>query len=152
MTRPFRFAPATLTDQVERNISDERLSMTIGVTLALVALVLATAGLYATMAFVVGRRTREIGVRIALGARASDIRGIVLGQGVRLALLGVVCGTALSAWVGHALKSQLYGIGSPDLSSLVASATVLAAAALLASWLPARRASRVDPVVALRGE
>jgi predicted permease len=142
----------TLTDQIERNLADERMSMAIGVTMAAVALVLATAGLYATMAFVVGRRTREIGVRMALGARASDVRRIVLGQGVRLALLGVLCGTALSAWVGHALKSQLYGIDGLDVSSLIVSATVLAAAALLASWLPARRASRVDPVVALRGE
>jgi predicted permease len=142
----------TLTDQIERNVADERMSMAIGVTMAAVALVLATAGLYATMAFLVGRRTREIGVRMALGARASDVRRIVLGQGVRLALAGVLCGTALSAWVGHALRSQLYGIGSIDVSSLLLSATVLAAAALLASWLPARRASRVDPVVILRGE
>jgi predicted permease len=142
----------TLSNQIERNVADERMSMAIGVTMAVVALVLATAGLYATMAFLVGRRTREIGVRMALGARASDVRRIVLGQGVTLALVGVLCGTALSAWVGHALRSQLYGIGSLDVASLVVSATVLAAAALLASWLPARRASRVDPVVALRGE
>jgi predicted permease len=140
----------TLRDQVERNIADERMAMAIGLTLAVVALVLATAGLYATMAFVVGRRTREIGVRMALGARTTDVRTLVLREGVVLALAGVVGGLALSAWVGHALRNQLYGVSQLDVVSLVAAAVVLATAALLASWIPARRASRVDPVVALR--
>jgi len=140
----------TLLDQVERNIADERMAMAIGLTLAIVALVLATAGLYATMAFLVGRRTREIGVRMALGARTRDVRSLVLTEGVRLTLTGVAAGLALSVWVGHALRHQLYGIGTLDGLSLGTAAAILAAAALLASWLPARRAARVDPVVALR--
>jgi predicted permease len=140
----------TLPDQVERNIADERLAMTIGLTLALVALLLATAGLYATMAFNVGRRTREIGVRLALGARTTEVRSLVLREGLALALAGVACGLAFSIWVGRALRHQLYGVGALDVLSLIGAAVVLAAAALLASWLPARRAARVDPVIALR--
>jgi predicted permease len=140
----------TLRDQVERNIADERMAMAIGLTLAVVALVLATAGLYATMAFVVGRRTREIGVRMALGARTTDVRALVLREGVVLALAGVVGGLALSLWAGHALRNQLYGVSQMDVVSFVVAAVILAAAALMASWIPARRAARVDPVVALR--
>jgi putative ABC transport system permease protein len=140
----------TLPDQVERNIADERLAMTIGLTLALVALLLATAGLYATMAFIVGRRTREIGVRLALGARTTEVRSLVLREGLALTLAGVACGLAFSIWVGRALRHQLYGVGALDVPSLIGAAVVLTAAALLASWLPARRAARVDPVIALR--
>ncbi len=140
----------TVLDQIERNVADERMSMAIGLTLALVALLLSTAGIYATIAFLVGRRTREIGVRIALGARTADVRSLVLREGVVLALVGVLCGLALSAWVGHALRHQLYGIGPLDAASVGAAAAILAGAALLASWLPARRAARVDPIVALR--
>ena len=140
----------TLLDQIERNVADERMSMAIGLTLALVALLLATAGIYSTMAFLVGRRTREIGVRIALGARTTDVRSLVVREGVLLALTGVLCGLALSAWVGHGLRHQLYGIGPLDVSSVSAAAAILAGAALLASWLPARRAARVDPIIALR--
>ena len=140
----------TLLDQVERNIADERLAMTIGLTLALVALLLATAGLYATMAFVVGRRTREIGVRLALGARTTEVRSLVVREGLALTLAGVACGLALSIWVGRALRHQLYGVSALDVPSLVGAAVILIAAALLASWLPARRAARVDPVIALR--
>jgi ABC-type antimicrobial peptide transport system permease subunit len=137
-------------EQIERNVADERMSMAIGVTLALVALLLATAGLYATMAFLVGRRTREIGVRMALGARTADVRTLVLREGLLLTFLGIACGLALSAWAGHALRHQLYGVDGLDAASLMAAAAILAAAALLASWLPARRAARVDPVIALR--
>jgi putative ABC transport system permease protein len=140
----------TLLDQVERNLADERAAMTIGTTLASVALLLATAGLYATTAFLVSRRTREIGVRLALGARTTDVRSLVLTEGVRLAVLGVSGGLVLSFFVGRALEHRLYGVTATDAWSVGIAAAILAAAALLASWLPARRASRVDPVVALR--
>ena len=142
----------TLLDQIERNIADERMASAIGVSLAAVALLLAAAGLYATMAFVVGRRTREIGVRMAIGARALEVRALVLREGLMLAATGVVVGGALAIGVGRSLESLLYGVGSRDLISLIAAAAVLTAAAVLASWIPARRASRVDPVVALRDE
>ncbi len=140
----------TLIDQVERNLADERAAMTIGTTLAAVALLLATAGLYATTAFLVSRRTREIGVRIALGARTTDVRSLVLTEGVRLAVLGVSGGLVLTFLVGRALEHRLYGVTATDLWSVGAAAVILTAAAIVASWLPARRASRVDPVIALR--
>ena len=140
----------TLVDQVERNLADERMAMTVGMTLATVALLLATAGLYATMAFLVGRRTREIGLRMALGARTTEVRSLVLREGVGLASAGVGLGLALSIWVGQALQSRLYGVGATDLVSVGSAAVTLTIAAVLASWLPARRASRVDPVVTLR--
>jgi predicted permease len=142
----------SLIDQIERNIADERMATAIGVTLAAVALLLAVAGLYATMAFVVGRRTREIGVRIALGARAAEVRALVLREGITLAAIGVVAGTALATIAGGTLESLLYGVASRDVASLAAAAVVLTTAAVVASWIPARRASRVDPVVALRDE
>ena len=142
----------TLVDQIERNIADERMARAIGATLAVVALVLAAAGLYATMAFVVGRRTREIGVRMALGARIADVRALVLREGTALAAIGVAAGLALSIWVGHALESVLFGVSRTDPISLAAASATLAAAAILATWIPARRASRVDPVIALRDE
>jgi predicted permease len=140
----------TLPDQIERNLADERMAMAIGLTLAAVALVLATAGLYATMAFLVGRRTREIGVRMALGAADTDVRSLVLREGILLALTGVTAGIAISVWVGHALRHQVYGIGPLDPFSFSTAAAILVAAALVASWLPARRAASVDPVIALR--
>ncbi len=140
----------TLLDQVERNLADERAAMTIGTTLASVALLLATAGLYATTAFLVSRRTREIGVRIALGARMTDVRSLVLNEGLTLAVLGVSAGLLLSLVAGRGLQHRLYGVTATDAWSLGAAAAILTAAALVASWLPARRASRVDPVIALR--
>jgi predicted permease len=140
----------TLIDQVERNLADERAAMTIGTTLAGVALLLATAGLYATTAFLVSRRTREIGVRLALGAQTMDVRSLVLKEGARLAVLGVSGGLVLSLLLGRALEHRLYGVTATDAWSVATAAAILTAAALLASWLPARRASHVDPVVALR--
>jgi predicted permease len=140
----------TLRDQVERNIADERMAGAIGVTLASVALLLAAAGLYASMAFFVGRRTREIGVRVALGARGSDVRALVLREGLALAAAGIGTGLLLAVWVGHALRQQLYGVDRLDTASLALASMVLGVVAVFASWLPARRASRVDPVVALR--
>jgi predicted permease len=140
----------TLRDQVERNISDERMAMAIGTTLATIALLLATVGLYATMAFLVGRRTREIGVRMALGARSAEVRRLVIREAVVLALVGVGAGVAMSVWVGHAIRNQLYGVNAIDPVSLAAAGAILAGAAIAAGWIPARRASRIDPVIALR--
>ena len=111
---------------------------------------LAAAGLYATMAFLVGSRTREIGVRVALGARAADVRRMVLRDGVLLVVGGVTAGVVLALWVGHALRHQLYGISPFDPASLASAAVLLGVVALLASWIPARRAAKADPVVALR--
>ena len=112
----------TLVDQIERNVSDERMAMTIGLTMAMVALVLATAGLYSTMAFLVGLRTREIGVRMALGAKTRDIRSLVMREAVTLTLVGVAAGLVLSTRSGHLIRHTLYGIGTLDAISITGAA------------------------------
>ena len=133
---------STMSDQMERNIADERLAGAIGITLAVATLVLAAGGLYATMAFLVGRRTREIGVRVALGARGADVRQMVLRDAARLAAIGIAAGLALALWLAHTLRNLLYGVDPVDYVSLAAAAAILGGAAILASWLPARRAAR----------
>ena len=140
----------TLSEQMERNIADEKLAGAIGLTLAGATLVLAAVGLYATMAFLVGRRTREIGVRVALGARGADVRQLVLRDAGQLAALGIAGGFALALWMAHTLRNLLYGVEPLDSISLAAAAVILGGVAMLASWLPAHRASRVDPLAALR--
>jgi predicted permease len=140
----------SLHEQMLRNIADDRMAQTIALVLGGSALLLAAAGLYGTMAFAVGRRTREIGVRLALGARVADVRRLVLRQALALVALGATAGGIASALVGRLLVSQLYGVSPTDPVSIAAALTVLVAAALFATWLPARRATAIDPVAALR--
>lgn len=116
------------------------------------ALLLATIGVYAVMAFAVSQRTREIGVRVALGAARRQILSLFIGEGIRLAMVGLVLGLALSAVVAKALSSVFLGLAVTDALPFAAGALVLGAAAILASWIPARRAARIDPMAALRGE
>jgi predicted permease len=142
----------TLRQQVRDNVNDERLAMWIGATLGGTALLLAAAGLFASMWYAVGRRTREIGVRMALGADAGAVSRSVVRQSLRLVLAGSALGAGLAFWAGRAIESRLYQVSPADPVSFAAAGLVLGAAALLASWAPARRAARVDPVVALRVE
>jgi predicted permease len=116
------------------------------------ALLLATVGVYAVMAFSVGQRTREVGVRVALGALRHQVVRLFLGEGMRLAGVGIAIGLALSAVVAKLLSSAFYGITPGDALTFVAVATLLASVALAACWLPARRAASVEPMQALRHE
>jgi predicted permease len=116
------------------------------------ALVLAAVGLYGVVAYAVAQRTGEFGLRVALGARAVDITTLVLRQGARLTLVGGAAGVVGAVAVGRLLKSRLYGVEPVDFPTLGAVAALLGAAALLACWIPARRAARVDPTEALRRE
>jgi predicted permease len=141
---------SSLEEQMLRNIADDRMAEAVASLLGLSALILATAGLYGTMAFAVRRRTREIGVRLALGAGVSDVRGLVLRQGLTLVLLGAVAGATASVAVGRTLASQLHGVPAIDPVSVGAALALLSAAAVAATWLPARRATKIDPIVALR--
>jgi ABC-type antimicrobial peptide transport system permease subunit len=119
---------------------------------ALLALVLAAIGTYALLSYAVVRRTREIGVRMALAARPGDVRRLVVRQGIGLAVLGAVIGLPLG-WAGtRVLRSMIQGIGPADPLSFGGILGVLLAVAVAASWLPAWRATRVDPVEALRVE
>jgi predicted permease len=116
------------------------------------ALLLASIGIYATMAYAVSRRVREIGVRLALGAARADVVRLVLGRSMRITGLGLLIGLAAAAAVGQALRSQLLGVGPRDPLTFGTVGLLLAAVALAASWFPARRAARVDPMIALRSE
>jgi ABC-type antimicrobial peptide transport system permease subunit len=117
-----------------------------------VALLLAMIGLYGVRAYTVARRTREIGIRMALGADSRDAMQMILGEGLILTGIGVCGGLALSLGVGKLLASQLYHVSAVDAPVFLAAPVLLAGVSLLACYLPARRAARVDPMVALREE
>ena len=140
----------TLRDQADLNVNDERVAMLIGVALAGAALLLASVGLYGSMAYAIGQRQREMGVRMALGATAADIRRLVLGQGLTLSLAGTLIGAALAFGSTRLLQNRLFGVASSDLQTLVAAAVLLSVVAAIASLTPAWRAARVDPVRALK--
>jgi len=120
--------------------------------LALLALALASVGLYSLSAFGVSRRRQEIGVRMALGAASSDILRLILAEGARMAAAGVAAGALLALAGTRALRSLLFGVSPIDLPTLGAAAILLAAVAVGASYLPARSAARTDPMLALRAE
>lgn len=119
---------------------------------AAVALTLATVGLYGLLSYSVARRTQEIGVRVALGAQRRDVLRLILGEGARLAVIGVVIGMVASLAVTHLMSSLLFGVKASDPLTFITVAALLSLVALFASYVPARRAMRVDPIVALRYE
>jgi predicted permease len=142
----------TLRDQATLNMNDERVAMLIAVSLGASALLLAAVGLYGSISYMVGQRTRELGVRIALGATARDIRRTVLAQGLTISLVGAVLGIGLAILLARAIQQRLFGVLPGDPLTIAVSGFLLAAAALAASWAPARRATKVDPLQALRTE
>lgn len=146
------FAVVPMTRVVADAVGDRRLVLVVLGAFAGLALGLAAAGLYAVVAYQAAQRTREIGVRVALGAHAGAVRALVLGEGARLAAAGVVVGAVLALPAARLLRSRLYEVGAADPATFAGAALLFAVVALLASWLPARRAARVDPVSALRAE
>jgi predicted permease len=148
--------PAVQVQSVEEMLDPQIRPWRLGATLfgvfGLVALVIAALGLYGVLAYTVAQRSHEMGVRVALGAQRGDVLRLVVGQGTRLAVVGVAIGAVAALAGGRALASRLYGVSASDPATLAAVAATLVAVAVVASWLPARRATRVDPVVALRVE
>ena len=139
-------------DYVREALAPTRFTLALLGAFAVVALVLATVGLYGSIAYTVSQRTREIGIRIALGASYQSVIGLVLGDGVRLALIGLVIGAGAAVAASRTLSSLLYAVTAGDPATFVAISILVAAVALTASYLPARRAARVDPVDALRSD
>ncbi|MGH7568094.1 MAG: FtsX-like permease family protein [Gemmatimonadales bacterium] len=141
-----------LADLAAPSIRPWRLGTAMFGLFALLALVLSAVGLYGVLAYTVGQRTHELGVRIALGAQQDDVLRLVVGQGVRMAGLGIAVGAIVALLGGRAVASLLYGVSPHDPTVLSVAGGVLLAVAVLASYLPARRATKVDPMVALRTE
>lgn len=142
----------TMDESIAASLASRRLTMTLLGVFAALALGLASVGLYGVMALTVTQRTRELGIRLALGAHRADVFRLVLGQGMLLVGIGLVCGWILAISTGRGLASVLYNVSAWDLPAFLAATTALALVALIACWLPARRATRVDPIVALRTE
>ncbi|MGH9415292.1 MAG: ABC transporter permease [Terriglobales bacterium] len=146
------YHPRSMDQVIAASLLQRRLTLWLMGAFALLALLLAAVGIYGVLGYTVAQRTHELGVRMALGASGGRVLALVLGEGLRLALIGAAVGIAAALALGQALASALYGVSSRDPLTLVAAPVVLLAVAALACYLPARRATRVDPVVALRGE
>ena len=146
------FAVRTMDEAMAATIAERRFAMQLLALFAAAALVLSAVGIYGVIAYGVAQRTREIGIRMALGARPADVRRMLLLEGGRLAAAGVTAGLAGSFLLTRAMSALLYGVGPRDPMTLASVPAVLAAVALAATFFPARRASRVDPTTALRSE
>jgi predicted permease len=142
----------SMDDVVSRSISRQRFNMLLMTVFGSSALLLAAIGIYGLMAYSVEQRTQEIGIRLALGASAGDVRRMVVGQGMRLALVGVVVGLASALGLAQVIASLLYGVKPRDPMVFVVTPLLLALVAMIGVWLPSGRAVSVDPVAALRAE
>jgi putative ABC transport system permease protein len=146
------YGAQTLDSLLSDALAARRFSMILLSVFAALALVLASVGIYGVISYVVGERVREIGIRMALGARPTDILRLILGQGGRLAGAGVALGLAAALGLTRLMASLLYGVGATDPLTFAAVAVFLTLVALAACYIPARRATKVDPMVALRCE
>jgi ABC-type antimicrobial peptide transport system permease subunit len=146
------FGDQTMESIIADSIAARRFAMILLGAFAALALALATIGIYGVIAYVVGQRTQEIGIRMALGAQRRDVLRLILWQGTRLALLGVAIGTAAAFALTRLMSQLLYGVAATDPVTFVVLAAILTLVAMAACYVPARRATRVDPVAALRWE
>jgi ABC-type antimicrobial peptide transport system permease subunit len=144
--------PQPLTSLVSQTVADRRLAMTMLGGFAGLALVLASIGVYSVMACVVSQRTAEIGIRMALGATPRSVLRMVLGQGVRLAAIGIAIGIAVALAVTRLMQRALFEVRPHDPGIYLGLAALILGVACLACWIPARRATRIDPIAALRAE
>jgi ABC-type antimicrobial peptide transport system permease subunit len=142
----------TMEERLARSVADRRFVMLVLTSFGVVALMLAAVGIYGVLSYAVARRTKEIGVRVALGAQTTSVLGMVVGDSMRPVAWGALLGIAGALAVSRVLRGLVYGVGVTDPVSFGAAAGTLAVVALVASWIPARRASKVDPIVALRAD
>lgn len=146
------FNLATLSSRIDDSLGIRRAPLVLVATFAVIALLLAAIGLYAVLAFLVGRRISEIGLRIAIGAQQSDVMRLVFSQGARLLVIGLGLGLAIAVISGRVIAAQLFGVSALDPLTFAVVTLALSTAALVACFAPAWRASRVDPMVCLRSE
>jgi putative ABC transport system permease protein len=142
----------TLEDVRASSLAPERLNLSVLGVFALVALILSGVGLYSVLAWSVVRRQREIGVRTALGARPTDVRRLVLGQGIGLTALGIVLGMAAAFVLTRGLSGLLFEVTPLDPATFVTVPSLVLIVSIVACWIPAHRASRIDPIQALRDQ
>jgi putative ABC transport system permease protein len=143
---------ATMEQLLAKSVMQPRFSTFLFGLFALLALALAAIGLYGVMSYVVAQRAHEIGVRMALGAQRRDVLGLIVRQGLTLTMIGSAVGLAAALAVTRLLASMLYGVSATDAPTFIGVSLFLIAVALLASYMPARRATKVDPLTALRHE
>jgi ABC-type antimicrobial peptide transport system permease subunit len=141
-----------MTDYVALSVSERTFALVLIGAIAALALALAAGGVYGVVSYVVEQRTREMGLRLALGATAASVRRMIVGQVLTAASVAILCGIVIAAAVGTGLSSLLFGVQPLDAAVLASVAALIVLVALAASAFPVWRASRVDPVVALRGE
>jgi predicted permease len=142
----------TMEEVVSNSFAARRLSMILFSIFAALALVLACVGIYGVISYLVGQRAHEIGVRMALGAQPSDVSRLVIGHGLRMALIGVAIGTGAALGLTRLMANQLFGVSAHDPLTFAGVAFVLIVVAVAACYIPSRRAMRVDPMVALRDD
>lgn len=146
------YAAQTMDDVIATSYAARRLSMILLTAFAVLALVLACVGIYGVISYLVGQRTREIGVRMALGAQRAEVLRLIVGQGMRMALIGAAIGTVAALALARLISAQLFGVSAHDPVTFAAVGGLLVLVAVLACYIPARRAMRVDPMEALRYE
>jgi putative ABC transport system permease protein len=146
------FQIKTMEQVVEDSVGGRRFQMSLLTIFAAIALGLAAIGIYGLMSYTVSQRTHEIGIRMALGAKRGDVLRLVVRHGMMQAIVGVTLGTVGALLLTRFLSGMLYGVGVNDPTTLLSVATLLTGMAALASYVPARRATRVDPMIALRCE
>jgi len=145
--------PSTLEDLIsERLYAGPKFGFVVIAIFGCIGLILVTVGVYSVLAYSTAQKTHEIGIRVALGAEAADVLGMVVRTGLRLVLVGMVVGLSVSLLLGRLIATQLVGVKAYDPLTLAAMMLLLTMTAAIACWIPARRAARVDPMVALRYE
>lgn len=137
---------------MERSLEQPRMTMFLVLVFAATALLLAAVGIYGVMAYTVAQRAREIGIRMALGARTADVRSMVIRQSMQLVLVGLAIGIPAAVALGRLYTSLRFGVRAADPANFTGVVAILSAIALAASYIPAVRATRVDPIVVLRSE
>jgi len=142
----------TMDERLSNSVAQRRFQMLLLGVFAAVALVIATVGIYGVISYAVSRRTHEIGIRMALGAQARDVLRMVIWRGISLALIGVALGLAAALALTRVMKNLLFEVSATDPATFALIALLLVGVALIASYIPARRATKVDPLLAIRHE